>query len=133
VFGSLDISTSGLVAQRIRLNTISANIANADSTRDERGRLNPYRRKYPVFAEALDRSGRSLGVKVDRVAEDSSDFRRVFDPGHPDAVNGYVTYPNVHLATEYVNALEATRAYEANITAIEATKAMISASLRLLA
>jgi flagellar basal-body rod protein FlgC len=133
MFGALDISTSGLVAQRVRLTTVSANIANAHSTRDEQGRLNPYRRKVATFAEAMDKAGRPRGVSVAGVVDDPSELRKVFDPGHPDAVDGYVTYPNVDLATEYVNALEATRAYEANITAIEATKAMLSASLRLLA
>jgi flagellar basal-body rod protein FlgC len=133
MFGALDISTSGLVAQRVRLNTIAQNIANADTTRDAAGRLSPYRRRVPLFAEAMDRAGRPRGVTVSQVATDPSDFRKVYQPGHPDAVDGYVTYPNVELATEYVNALEATRAYEANITAIEATKAMLSASLRLLA
>ncbi len=133
MFGAFDISTSGLSAQRVRLNTIAANIANAESTRNEAGDLAPYRRKVVHFAEAMDDAGRHRGVRVTGVVEDPSDFRQVFDPGHPDAVDGYVTYPNVDLATEYVNALEATRAYEANITAVEATKAMLSASLRLLA
>lgn len=133
MFGTFDVSTSGLTAQRTRLNTIAANVANAQSTRDEFGRLNPYRRKVALFEQAMNEAGRPAGVRVSKVVEDASDFRKVFDPGHPDAVDGYVTYPNVDLATEYVNALEATRAYEANITAIEATKAMLSASLRLLA
>ncbi|MCG3180678.1 MAG: Flagellar basal-body rod protein FlgC [Phycisphaerae bacterium] len=133
MFGALDISTSGLTAQRVRLNTVAANIANANSTRDASGALRPYRRQVPLFAEAMDRAGRPRGVQVTEIAHDPSEFRKVYDPGHPDAVDGYVSYPNVDMATEYVNALEATRAYEANITAIEATKAMLSASLRLLA
>ena len=137
MFGSFDISASGLVAQRVRLETIANNMANATHTRagvDAAGKAVPYRRQVPVFETAFDRHGRSAGVKVTRVTQDKSDFRRVRDPGHPDAgPDGYVSMPNVDMATEYVNALEATRAYEANITAMEASKSMIAASLRLLA
>lgn len=138
MFGAFDISTSGMVAQRTRLNTIANNIASADITRastDASGRAVPYRRQYVVFQSALDQAGRASGVKVARVATDPSDFRKGdYNPEHPDAAtDGHVYYPNVDMATEYVNALEASRAYEANVTAMEATKAMMSATLRLIA
>ncbi len=138
MFGALDISTSGLVAQRVRLDTIAANIAAADVTRartDAGGRAVPYRRQYPLFEAALDRAGRARGVRVAAIAEDRSPFRKgEYNPASPDAADdGHVYYPNVDLATEYVNAMEATRAYEANVTAMEATKSMLSATLRLIA
>lgn len=138
MFGAFDISTSGMVAQRTRLNTIANNIASADVTRastDSAGQAVPYRRQYAVFAAALDKAGRPAGVKVSQIAADPSEFRKgEYNPSHVDAAaDGHVYYPNVDMATEYVNALEATRAYEANVTAMEATKSMISATLRLIA
>jgi flagellar basal-body rod protein FlgC len=138
MFGAFDISTSGLVAQRVRLNTIANNIASADVTRastDSAGRAVPYRRQYVVFQSALDEAGRARGVQVARVAADMSDFRKgEYNPTHEDAApDGYIYHPNIDMATEYVNALEASRAYEANVTAMEATKAMMSATLRLIA
>lgn len=134
MFGALDISTSALVAQRIRLEVISANLANRDAIYDAQGNYNPYRRRIPIFAPGDPVSGRPEGVHVARIDIDRSEFRKVFDPGHPAAdADGYVSYPNIDPAMEMVNALEAARAYEANITAAEATKAMIQSSLRLLA
>jgi flagellar basal-body rod protein FlgC len=138
MFGALDVSTSGLVAQRVRMDTIAANIAAADVTRartDSAGHAVPYRRQYAVFESALDQAGRARGVRVAAVAEDGSPFRKgEYNPASPDAAaDGHVYYPNVDLATEYVNAMEATRAYDANITAMEATKSMLSATLRLIA
>jgi flagellar basal-body rod protein FlgC len=109
MFGSLDISTSGLVAQRTRL-------------------------EVTVLAPGDPSTGNDQGVHVQEILLDGSPFRKVYDPGHPNADSqGYVNFPNVHSAMEMVNALEASRAYEANITAAEATKAMMQASLRLLA
>jgi len=138
MFGAFDISTSGLVAQRTRLDAIVNNIASADITRagtDAAGHAVPYRRQFAVFAPATGPSGQLAGVRVTEVALDPSDFRQgEYNPKHPDAAaDGHVYYPNVNMATEYVNALEATRAYEANITAMNATKAMLSATLRLIA
>lgn len=138
MFGALDTSTSGLVAQRVRLDTIANNIAAADVTRastDRAGQAVPYRRQFAVFEAVLDKTGRSTGVRVAAVADDTTPFRKgEHNPSHPDAAaDGHVYYPNVDLATEYVNAMEATRAYEANITAMEATKSMLSATLRLIA
>jgi len=129
MFGALDISTSALVAQRTRLDVISQNLANRFTTMDAQGNYAPYRRRVPVFAS--DEQG---GVRVARIELDDSAFRRVYDPGHKFAdADGYVMYPNVDPAIEQINALEASRAYEANITAAEATKSMMNAALRLLA
>ncbi len=137
MFGSLDVSTSGLVAQRVRQDTIALNVASAAITRakvDASGRPVPYQRQFPLFAPATDRRGRPAGVQVVGILSDRAAGQKRYEPGHPHAgTDGYVQYPNVDLATEFANMIEATRAYEANITAMEATKAMLSASLRLLA
>jgi len=132
MFGSFDISTSALTAQRTRLETIASNIANVDSIRMP-GQDSPYRRLYPVFEPQRSAQG-AAGVRVSKIEEDTSDPHPVFDPGNRFADSkGYVYYPNVDLSTEYVNALETTRAYEANVTAIETTKSMLAATLRVLA
>jgi flagellar basal-body rod protein FlgC len=139
MFGSLDISTSALVAQRTRLNVIAGNIANMQATRDADGRPNPYRRRVALLAAGNPAAGPNApGVHVQRIVEDPQPFREVYDPGHPDAVpsgpkKGLVRYPNVDHATEMINALDAARAYEANVTVMEITKSMTASSLRLLA
>lgn len=140
MFGSLDISTSALVAQRTRLDVIAGNIANADSTRRLDGQPGPYKRRYVTFAPGRTDAGEdgAPGVHVASVGEDRSPGRLRYDPGHPDAIRsgpraGYVEYPNVDMAVEMIDAIEAARAYEANITAIDVTKKMITSSLRLLA
>jgi len=136
MFGAIDISTSALTAHRIRMNTIANNIANVSTTRagvDADGNVVPYRRRHAVFAEARGRDGEPRGVKVVGVFEDMTEFRRVYDPDHPDAVDGYVRMPNVDMITEMVDALEAVRAYEANVTVMNTTKQMVADSLRLLA
>jgi len=134
MFGSLDISTSALVAQRTRLEVISANLANAESVADADGNYAPFRRRIPMFAPGDPSTGRAEGVHVSKIALDDSPFRAKHEPGHRFAdADGYVFYPNIDPAMEMVNALEASRAYEANITAAEATKTMLQASLRLLA
>lgn len=135
MFGSLDISVSGLVAQRIRMDTIMGNVANAQTTRRKDGVPGPYQRRMALFATGDGKGG--PGVHVDRIAEDPGS-RMVLMPGHPHAIQtgpnkGYVEFPNVDYNTEMVNALMASRAYEANITAMEATKTMISSTMRLLA
>lgn len=137
MFGSLDISTSALVAQRTRMDVIAGNIANAYSTRRLDGEPGPYKRRFAIFAQG-NAGGGMPGVHVEGVEEDPSKGRLVYDPQHPDAIRsgpeaGYVEYPNVDMATEMIDAIEAARAYEANITAIDVTKSMISSSLRLLA
>jgi flagellar basal-body rod protein FlgC len=96
------------------------------------GQKVPYRRKFAVLEAGRDESGKA-GVRVTKIAQDPSPFRKVYEPGHPDAdAQGYVRYPNVRMEVEMVNALEASRAYEANVTAMEVSKAMVNASLRLL-
>jgi flagellar basal-body rod protein FlgC len=134
MFDALDISSSALQAQRTRLDTIAGNIANMNTTRDAQGRAAPYRRRFAVFSPGRAGDPAQPGVHVRKIEEDRSPFRRVFEPSHPDAdAQGYVSYPNIDLAVEYVNALEASRAYEANVTAMEVSKAMMNASMRLLA
>jgi flagellar basal-body rod protein FlgC len=134
MFEALDIGASALQAQRTRLDTIAVNIAHVNTTEDADGKPNPFRRRLAIFAAGRTKDGLA-GVRVKEVQLDTSkEFRKVWDPGHKDAgPDGYVNYPNVDLAEEYVNALEASRAYEANVTMMETTKAMMSASLRLLA
>jgi flagellar basal-body rod protein FlgC len=136
MFEAFDRSASGLWAQRVRLNTIAGNLANVNTTRDAQGRTNPYRRKFAVFmANAVDAR---QAVRVAGIREDQSPFRMKFEPNHPDAAKtgkwaGYVRYPNIEMMTEYVDAMEATRAYEANVAAMEASKSMLHSALRLLA
>ncbi len=134
MFEVLDMGASGLQAQRTRMDTIANNILNANTTRNEKGEKVPYRRRFVLFApgQGGDRAGQA-GVHVQNIELDQSPFRKQYQPGHPDAdAQGYVQYPNVDVAIEYVNALEASRAYEANITMMDVSKAMINASLRLL-
>ena len=134
MFGSLDISTSALVAQRTRMTVIAANLANRNATHDAAGNYSPYRRRIPVFAQGDPVSGSDHGVHVQDIELDPSPFRKVLDPTNPDAdAEGYVRMPNIDPAVELINAMEASRAYEANITAAEATKSMLQTSLRLLA
>ena len=133
MFDALDMGASGLMAQRTRLDTIAANIANANTTHDATGKVNPYRRRFVVFAAGRPSQPAKAGVHVAGVRVDPSPLQRRFEPGHPDAdAQGYVSYPNIDLAVEYVNALEASRAYEANVSMMEVSKAMINASLRLI-
>ena len=133
MFQALDMGASGLLAQRTRLDTIAANIANANTTHDAAGKVNPYRRRFAVFASGQQSRPGKPGVHVAKIMADPSPFQRRFEPGHPDAdAEGYVAYPNIDLAVEYVNALEASRAYEANVSMMEVSKAMINASLRLI-
>ena len=134
MYGALDISTSALAAQRTRLDVISTNLAHQFSTHDAEGNYAPYQRRIPVFAPGDPVSGRAEGVHVQEIRLDSSPPRLVYEPTHPDAdENGYVGYPNIDPSIEMINALEASRAYEANITAAETTKSMIHAALGLLA
>lgn len=133
VFGAMDISATGMTAQQVRTDIISQNIANVNTTRDANG--NAYKRKtvvfeeksYPTFEESLSfATGHTgKGVKVTQIVEDSSEGRMVYDPSHPDAdKDGYVTYPNVNTVTEMTNLIDATRAYEANVTVLNSTKGM---------
>ena len=134
MFTTFSISASGCYAQRIRMDTIANNLANVNTTRDAEGRPNPYLRKDPVFKPGGVGGSKNLGVRVDRIKTDEKAVHVVFDPTHEDAdEHGYVKMPNINSIEEMVNMIDASRAYEANITAMEATKTMFVTSLRLLA
>lgn len=147
VFHALNTSASALTAQRLRMDVISSNIANAESTRatvNENGEYEPYRRKMVVM-EPKDNSFRSFlqkatgntgnpgsGVKVTEITEDEEPFKLVFNPNHPDAgEDGYVRMPNVDPLKEMVDLMSATRSYEANITSLNATKNMLLKALEI--
>jgi len=137
MFGALDTSTSALVAHRTRMEVISANLANVNSIDDGNGNNVPFRRRLAILTPGADGSPagrRGQGVHVKEIELDPSAFRKVHAPDHPLAdKSGYVNYPNIDSMTEQINALEVSRAYEANIQAAEATKTMMQAALRLLA
>ncbi len=134
--GSLGISASALSAQRTRLNVIAENLANVNTTRTETG--GPYRRRVvsleseaPLFASLLPGEPQLRGVKVGAVTQ-VQETRRQYDPGHPDAdADGMVELPNVNPVMEMTDMLSATRAYEANVTAIQALKSMTLKALDL--
>ncbi|RLC24367.1 MAG: flagellar basal body rod protein FlgC [Deltaproteobacteria bacterium] len=133
---ALDISASGLMAQRRRMDVIASNLANIETTRTEKG--GPYRRRMIVMKAAPQEGFDNIlnsaleGVRVEGVVEDDSPFKRVFNPGHPDAdKNGYLLKPNVDLVVETTNLLEARRTYEANISAIKATRQMVLKALEI--
>jgi flagellar basal-body rod protein FlgC len=141
IFKSMAISSSGLSANRLRMNTLSANLANANTTRTEEG--GPYRRRDVVFSASPVGSafedflnganGAQLSkVQVTNIHEDTKEPRMVFDPTHADAnADGYVAMPNIQVMTEMVNMLAATRAYEANATAVNEAKQMAIKSLEI--
>lgn len=135
MFGALDISTSGLVAQRTRLDVISSNLANQHTVFDADGKYAPFRRKIAVLSSGDSADGQGMGVHVSEIMEDTSPFKKVHvGVDHPLAdEEGYMNVPNIEPTIELVNALEASRAYEANITAAETTKAMFNQALRLIA
>jgi len=134
MYGSLNISTSGLVASRIRLDAISANIANAEAIKNEAGEYEPFRRRIVMLGTGDPKTGAEQGVHVASIEQDQGPLRMVYDPDSPFAnKDGYVGYPNIDIVVEQMNAMEAQRSYEANITAIEATKSMISIALQMLA
>ncbi len=137
---SFNISGSGMTAQKYRLDIISQNIANAQVTRTAGGEA--YRRKMTVlssvktgtFMDALNNATNSQdsGVQVAAVIEDESALVPVYDPSHPDAnAQGYVMYPNVNTAQEMTDAMGASRAYEANVTAFNATKSLVLKALEI--
>ena len=145
MFSAFNVNASGMTAQRLRMDIISENVANANTTRTEDG--TPYVRKIVTFAtKGEDRSGGfhkvlkgataayvGQGVKVNGIYEDTeSEQNLVYDPSHPDAdENGYVSYPNVNIVTEMTNLIDASRAYEANATAFSASKSMAQQGLQL--
>lgn len=130
----IDISASGLTAERLRMDLIANNLANVNTTRTGAG--GPYRRKVAVLQENPVGPGRGFGtgggVRVAGVLDDATPGRLVYDPGHPDsAPNGYVEYPNVNVVTEMVDLITASRAYEANVTALNAAKEMVQKTLEI--
>ena len=136
----MDVSATGMTAQQLRMDTISENIANVNTTRDSEG--NVYKRKtvlfeeksYPTFSESLSMANGHIGkgVKVSRIVEDNSEGNKVYDPSHPDADDdGYVIYPNVNTVTEMTNMIDATRAFEANVTVLNGTKGMALKALEI--
>ncbi len=140
MFNSLDVSSSALTAQRTRLNAIAGNIANMSTTHNEAGEVQPYQSRFVIFQtdESVQGTLGAAGVKVSSVETSQVEPRYRFQPGHPDAIKegehkGYVAYPNIDMTTEMVDAMEATRAYEANLGVIEVTKSMAQQALRILA
>lgn len=135
MFKSMQISASGMTVQRLRMDVIAQNVANMNTTRTADG--GPYRRRLVAvqeniesipFSQHLARSRdafRGKGVKATAIVEDPTPFKRVYDPGHPDAdEEGYVLMPNVDTLKEMVDMISATRSYEANVTAFNAAKSM---------
>ncbi len=140
-FSSMRVSASGLEAQTKRMNTISSNIANAETTETDEG--GPYRRKDPVFTAVTDKEnfGEILqnqmdqhvqGVLVEEIHQDERPARMVYNPAHPSAnEEGYVAMPNVNTVEEMANMISAQRSYEANVTALNAAKAMAQKALEI--
>jgi len=142
LFGMLEVSGSALGAERQRAEVVSANMANAETTRTPQG--GAYRRqlvvfrarptlRFPLLVASLHSGEPQGGVQVDRVAADMSPMPRRYEPGHPDAdPSGYVTYPNVNPVLEMTDLLSAVRAYQLNASAVQAAKSMIQQSLQIL-
>jgi len=147
LFGGIATSSSGLSAQQLRLDVISDNLANASTTRTAEG--GPFQRsrvifrpivsqpywRSPFLPESLD-NGIGKGVRVNKVEKDNSPPRLVYDPTHPDSIKtgpktGYVEMPNVNVVNEMVDMIDASRAYEANVTLINGTKAMFTKALEI--
>lgn len=140
IFNAIDAAASGLTAERLRLDVISNNIANANTTRTAAG--GAYRRQMVIFQP---RTGQQSflqilnnqivvgeGVRVVGIKEDDSPLRKVYDPQHPDANReGYVEMPNIHIVSEMVDMITATRAYEANVAAVNAAKGMAMKALEI--
>ncbi|MFK8112575.1 MAG: flagellar basal body rod protein FlgC [Rubripirellula sp.] len=136
---ALDVSTSGLIAQRTRLNAVSGNVANISSLTNEMGEAEPYKERQVVFQtdDTISTNGGS-GVKVSEIKVSEAEPNYRYQPKHPLAIKegkwkGYVAYPNIDLTTQMVDALEATRAYEANVGVMEITKNLSRETLTILA
>ena len=140
---SLSISASGMTAERLRMDVVANNLANVNTTRTATG--GPFRRQQVLFSSGAntfddmlssmtgsDRSAGTNGVRVTGVVPDNSPMRRVYEPGHPDAdAKGYVTMPNVDTVTEMVDMMSASRAYEANVSAVQAIKGMAQKAIEI--
>ncbi|MBE9532130.1 MAG: flagellar basal body rod protein FlgC [Proteobacteria bacterium] len=136
MFADFSVSASGLEAQRLRLNTISSNLSNVNTTRGLNGE--PYRRRDVVFEadhsfnKVLNNAGYSIPVKVKGVVEDMTPFKTIYEPGHPDAnQNGYLQLPNVNVVEEMVNMISAMRAYDASISAFKTSRDMMNKALNM--
>ncbi len=128
LISTMKISASGLSAERLRMDVIADNLANANSTRTASGEV--YRRKVAILQPIAPSPAMRGGVRVVGIAQDITPPRLVYQPGHPDAdANGYVTYPNVDIVHEMVELITASRAYEANLTAYNAAKGMFLRTL----
>lgn len=134
VFDSFNINTSGLTLERMKLDTISTNIANVNTTRTEEG--GAYKRKTVTFQESLKKEtdsnkSKSAGVRTTGIREDAN-TKTVYQPEHPDAdENGYLELPNVNLSDEMINMMNTLRTYEANVTAFESSKTMMKKALEI--
>ena len=130
-FSAMRISASGLSAERLRMDTITSNLVNAQTTRTAEGD-GPYTRKIAVFKEILDAKQNPNGVTAVEIEDDKSEFRKVYDPTHPDAgEDGYVVYPNVNILNEMADMIASTRAYEANVDTLNANKSMFTKALEI--
>jgi flagellar basal-body rod protein FlgC len=139
MLSALDISTSALVAQRSRMNAISSNLANISTVVNEAGQPEPYQPRFVVFqTDTSVGSHGAAGVRVSSVETANVEPLWKYQPGHPAAIKegprtGYVAYPNVNMITEFTDALEAARSYEANLGAMDITKDLAQQTLRILA
>ncbi|MEO1498033.1 MAG: flagellar basal body rod protein FlgC [Planctomycetota bacterium] len=136
MFSAMDVSTSGLTAQRARLNTISGNLANISTIVNERGEQVPYQPRYVTLQvdEGVSTRGGGKGVRVASVEHSTAEPIVRYEPGHPLAdERGMVAYPNIDMTNEFVDALEATRAYEANIGVMEISKDLGRQTLQIIA
>jgi flagellar basal-body rod protein FlgC len=145
LFDAISSSASGMQAERVRMDVVSENLANAETTKAANGQ--PYRRKEVVFQEAgssgtptfasvlagISGNAPTHGVQVTGIVEDQTALKRIYDPGHPDAdKDGYVTMPNVNSVTEMTDLISASRSYEANVTAMQTAKTMFTKTLDIL-
>ncbi|HEY1685855.1 MAG TPA: flagellar basal body rod protein FlgC [Tepidisphaeraceae bacterium] len=134
MFDTLDIGASGLTAQRARMDTIAGNVANIDTFQSNGPGTGPYQRRFVVLNQGTSDDPDGPGVHVQTINVDKSEGRKEYNPSHPFASpDGYVRYPNVDLSMETVNMMEASRAYDADVSMMETTKSMITSSLRILA
>lgn len=142
LFQSMDISATGLTLQRLRMDVISQNIANVNTTKTEKGTA--YKRKIVLAEEKgksafagildgkLEKNSVGSGVKATGIVDDPRPLKKVYDPGHPDAdEDGYVEMPNVNIIEEMVNMISANRSYEANVTSLNTTKSMAMKALEI--
>jgi flagellar basal-body rod protein FlgC len=140
MFTALDISTSALVAQRTRLNAIAGNLANISTTHNELGESKPYEPRFVTFQtdNSLGGAEGAAGVTVSSIESGQVEPNWKFQPGHPDAVKegehaGFVAYPGIDMMTEMVDSIEASRAYEANLSVIGVTKSITQQTLKIIA